>query len=74
MTHPLPNLDRTSSEPVTATSRRAVSFNPRAIITGALLSDTWLGFSLREDFDRGASLIRAIRLFECQPESRAYQS
>jgi HlyD family secretion protein len=36
------------------------------------LSDTWLGFSLREDLIAG--LIRAIRLFECQPENRAYQA
>jgi hypothetical protein len=30
------------------------------------LSDTWLGFSLREDLIAG--LTGAIRLFECQPE------
>jgi HlyD family secretion protein len=36
------------------------------------LGDTWLGFSLREDLIAG--LTRAIRLFECQPENRAYQS
>jgi hypothetical protein len=36
------------------------------------LSDSWLGFSLREDLIEG--LARAIRVFECQPENRAYQS